>query len=138
MANEVRGMFRRRNYLTNPKFQITFLGYMFGIAMLNVALLFAANKYFFWAYNTEAINTGLATDHLFFTFLHRQQSFMMLVTLCVSIMSTLLVIVGGILISHKIAGPMHRLTMHMNRVAAGENGRRSGIPNQRLLSRSSG
>ena len=110
----------RRNFLINPKFQITFLGYMFLIATLNIFLLFAANKYFFSTYYQEALDAGLNTNHMFFAFLHRQQAFMLWVTLGVSVLSTLLVVVGGLIISHKVAGPMYRLTGHMKRVAEGE------------------
>ena len=65
--------YKRRVYLINPKFQLTCMGYVVGMAAMIIAIFYAANIYFFWKFTQMGRALGLPGDHVFFRFIGDQK-----------------------------------------------------------------
>ena len=64
---------------------------------------------------------GLPSDHVFFQFIQMQQANFNKVILAIALVTGTILIVGGLIISHKIAGPLHRIQSEFSKMAAKEN-----------------
>jgi hypothetical protein len=109
----------RRVFLINPRFQLLFLGFMVGIAALAILIFYGSNLYFLSEFTRNGQALGLPPDHVYFEFLNAQrqlmtQIFSLTSGICIGVMS-----LGGLLFSHRVAGPLYRLHRHMLDVAAG-------------------
>lgn len=112
--------YKRSKLLINQKFQVSFMLYSVAIALFSSAMFYAAVYYFFWKFRTLGASMGLAPDHVFFRFLDTQQSSLNWYWLAMSVISSLGICAWGLLLSHRVAGPLHKLRLHMNRVARSE------------------
>lgn len=112
---------RRTVFLINPKFQISFLIYTVSIATLTAAIFYGAVYYFFWKFRAMGAAVGLPANHVFYQFLNEQQTSMNWCWLGVSVLSIVTLTVTGLLLSHRVAGPLFHLHRHMKRVANGES-----------------
>ena len=110
----------RRNLLINPKFQLRFVFENLITAMVVVGVFYAANFYFFWEIARNAKAAGLPADHIFFEFIDSQNSLMTNIFFVAAIFLVLLIAIRGILLSHRIAGPLYRLNKHMRQIADGQ------------------
>lgn len=109
----------RKTLLINRKFQLTFLGYMLIMAAVTIAIIYASNTYFFWMFVELGQSMNLPADHAFFQFLTEQRNSMNWVFLVTALIVMGAMIVGGLILSHRVAGPLHRLDRHMKKVARG-------------------
>ncbi|SMF59832.1 hypothetical protein [Pseudobacteriovorax antillogorgiicola] len=112
--------FFRRKYLINRGFQIRFIAYTIGIALAVILTVFLTSNYFFWAFAERGKSLGLDESHVFYVFLGQQQSFMNQLLVGLSVFYFFLLSGFGLVLSHRVAGPMHRLNRHMLSVAKGE------------------
>lgn len=112
---------RRSALLINPKFQISFLIYTASIAAITAAIFYGAIYYFFWKFRTMGAAVGLPSDHVFFRFLLEQQTSLNWCWFIVSILAVTVIIVSGMYLSHRVAGPIHHLQEHMEKIAKGES-----------------
>lgn len=103
---------KRKHLLINPKFQLTFLGFMVGLTALTIGLVYCANLYFFWKVQDIGTSLQLRQDHIFFVFLNRQQNMMNWIFLILSAALFTLIPIAGLLFSHQVAGPLYRLQKH--------------------------
>ncbi|MEK7690491.1 MAG: hypothetical protein AAB425_05670, partial [Bdellovibrionota bacterium] len=110
---------RRKKLLINPRFQVAFMGYMVVIAASTAAIFFSANLYFFHRFRALGLQVGYPSNHVFFEFLDRQQSFMGWVFLVTALAASTLIALFGLYLSHRVSGPLHRLKGHMSEVAQG-------------------
>lgn len=110
----------RRNILINPKFQLSFLGYTVGISLLTIGFFYAADAYFFWKFSQLGQGLGLPSNHVFFQFLDEQKSTKNLYYGVASGVAVTVLSAWGLLLSHRVAGPLYRLSKHANLVANGK------------------
>jgi hypothetical protein len=103
----------RRNYFINPTFQITLISYTLVILSIVIAVLWGANHYFFMVFMKMGKNASLPEGHVYYQFLQEQRVLMNRIFLAISAIVSTLVAVSGIFLSHKIAGPIHRICSHM-------------------------
>ena len=108
-----RSMNRRKAFLINPKFQINVIAKVIILALVNNLIFFSAVRYFFKDLQGTALNIGLPKTHIFFTFIEGQYNDLLWLILIASFISFLLIVFFGILISHKIAGPLYRLSQDL-------------------------
>jgi methyl-accepting chemotaxis protein len=110
----------RKVFLINPKFQLAFMAWMVGISISVVLVYHGANWYFFQKFHDQGIALGLPPDHVFFEFLRDQQRAMFFIFLgtAAAVFSTVCTI--GLILSHRVAGPLYRLNRHMLDVAEGK------------------
>ncbi len=112
----------RKVLLVNPRFQFQFMAWMGGLAVAVVMVLHLAHDWFFYQLREQARLAGLTPDHVFFQFINSRQTELNLISVVSFI--AILVVVGviGLVLSHRIAGPMYRLKLHFEEVA------KTGVP----------
>lgn len=110
----------RKNFLINPRFQLSFLTYTLGVSLLTIGFFYGADWYFFRKFHQLGEGLGLPSNHVFFQFLDEQHAtkntyYGIAAGTTVSILT-----IWGLLLSHRVAGPLYRLRKHFNSVAHGE------------------
>jgi hypothetical protein len=103
----------RKVILINKPFQYSILGWFSLLSALLIAIFYTTIWYFFHNLEKEAISVGLPPDHIFFTFINQQKSIMDNVFIFSSIIALFVILMGGLILSHKVAGPLYRLTKHL-------------------------
>jgi magnesium-transporting ATPase (P-type) len=106
-------LFPRKTYLINPQFQLSIVSWFLIFAFILIAVFFFANWYFFYSFAQKAQAIGLQDGHIFFRFLEEQKNFMNKVFAAAGFATLVILTLGGIYISHKVAGPLHRFKKHL-------------------------
>lgn len=114
-------MAKRKVLLINPKFQLSFLAFVLGMATLVVGIFYSANVYFFSRFNEMGKRLGLTPDHVFFQFINEQAHTMNWIFGVTSLVCFVALVVGGLVLSHWVAGPIHRLMRHMSEISEGKS-----------------
>ena len=110
---------QRRLVLINPRFQGFFLTFMAWMNLLLFGVVDFAQSYFFAEFERMGVSLGLPAEHAWFRFLNEQRTTLGQILAVSSGVSFVFSIGFGWVVAHRIAGPLHRLKMHMVRVALG-------------------
>jgi hypothetical protein len=110
---------QRKSYLILPEFQWKMVAYALGLSALIMMVLYGANLYFIEGLRSEGLAAGLQEDHPFFLFLSEQSRFLDLIFIVVAVVVNLLVVLGGLWISNRIAGPIYRVETSLRQLAEG-------------------
>jgi hypothetical protein len=102
-----------KRILIDPKFQLTFLGYTIVVAACTIGIFYTADAYFFWKFRQIGADLKLPADHVFFQFLGEQERSMNIVFLVTSLFAFTALCLGGLIVSHRVAGPLRRLRKHL-------------------------
>ena len=100
----------RKNYLINPTFQLTIVGVFIGISLIVDLIYFFSMSISFEEFFSLGKQLGLPKESQFFKFITHQKDKFTNIFLVTSLLSSLVLIIFGILLSHKIAGPVYRMT----------------------------
>lgn len=119
MKKSVKTIHPRREFLVNPGFQFRFLGYMLVTAVVISGTYYGANEFFFREFEAQGRAFGLPPEHDFFAFINEQRKMMGSVFVTVSMITAAMVSIVGLVLSHRIAGPLRKLQNHMLAVASG-------------------
>ena len=111
---------KRRIYLINPKFQLRVIGFSVFVALIIVGIFYGANQYFFWNFTQHGIALGLPSDHVYFQFLNEQSKMMDIIFGATALLAFAVLSLAGLIMSHRVAGPMYRLHRHMSDIAEGK------------------
>ena len=111
----------RKKYLINPKFQFFMISFALFQFVSTVGFLFLLNSYFFNRFNVMGIDSGIPSNHAYFKFLSEQQIVFNHAVLLTSIVIGIVIMTSVLFISHKIAGPLYRLTKHFKEIADGKD-----------------
>lgn len=93
---------------------------MTGMSLAPICIFFGAHYYFFWKLKNLGKEIQLEPDHIYFRFLEGQSQQLFLIFLLCSVLGVLMVFILGLLLSHKVAGPIYRLKGHLKKITAGE------------------
>jgi len=107
MQNKV--ITKRKVYFINPRFQAIVIIFFTSLGLLTSLLYYLANRMVFNRFVAEGVQLNLPKDHAFFVFIAEQRSTFEVFFFSSSIFCLALFVIGGLLISHKIAGPLYRL-----------------------------
>jgi hypothetical protein len=113
---------RRKTLLLNPKFQLTLMGFFFGLALFTLMLFYVALYYFFTKFHAMGVEVQLPNNHIFFQFIQKQKTEMNLIFGVVALVQLLGIVLGGLILSHKIAGPIHHLCTYLDGLLKGGKG----------------
>lgn len=105
---------KRKVFLINKDFQFSIIRWFSVLAFILVGIYYLSMHLFFDSITKEAIAAGLAPDHVFFVYINEQKRFMVNVFLITSLIAILVIFIGGLLLSHKVAGPIYRLVQHLS------------------------
>lgn len=91
------------------------------MSLAPITVFLAAHYYFFWQLKKLGQDIELDPGHVYFRFLEGQSQKMFLIFLLCSVLAVIIVAVLGLILSHKIAGPIHRLKSHMGSLTQGKS-----------------
>lgn len=111
----------RRNYLINPQFQLTILGFFIGLAVVTILVFYWAVRLVFGNFTEQASELGLPADHVLVLFIQDNMRAMNMIFLTTSVLLFIFLVLGGLILSHQIAGPVYRLRKHIQMVNSGQN-----------------
>ncbi len=114
---------QRKSLLIAPGFQLGIVAWSIGLTLTVSGIFYLAQEYFFHDFAELGVKMGPAPDHVYFKFMTDMRDFFENLFATVLGVSLLLSTLGGIELSHRIAGPLVRLQSHMRRVAAGKTTR---------------
>jgi hypothetical protein len=110
----------RKVYLINPPFQLRIMAWMVGISLAPISIFFMAHHYFFWKLKQLGLEIQLEPDHIYFRFLEGQSHQLLMIFLACSLLAIILVAILGLTLSHKIAGPIHRMKRYFIELTEGK------------------
>jgi HAMP domain-containing protein len=108
---------KRKILLINPKFQLAFLAHTLAVAVVAIGVFYAADLYFFWKFQQMGASLNLPADHGFYEFLREQKMVMNVIFGVTAGVSLCMIALGGLFLSHRVAGPLYRLDQHMKAIA---------------------
>lgn len=104
----------RKVFLINRPFQYSILGWFSLLSFILIFIFYSTIWFFFYKLKQDAIAVGLPPEHVFFTFVSEQKLFIDKVFIVSSIVALIVTLVGGLILSNKVAGPLYRLTKHLD------------------------
>ena len=106
----------RRAYLINPDFQLKFVGFSLLMMLISLVFLYFSNLYFVWKIMDIGHSLGLPINHPFFQFVAEQKKILNTVFAFSSLGVSLVILLGGIFLSHRVAGPISRIDSYIQSV----------------------
>jgi hypothetical protein len=110
----------RKKLLINKRFQIRFIAFCALTAIVACGAFYGASHYFFYDYLSIAHKNGLPDSNPMVAFASVMSVKMAWLFALISVGVVAFTSVAGMIYSHRIAGPLHRLRTHCERVAKGE------------------
>lgn len=111
--------YKRFRYVINKRFQLRFIAFMDFVALLVIGIFYSANLFFFADLRQKALAKGISEQHIFFKYLTLQEENLSRIFASTSFLVVGSLTVLGIFYSHRIAGPLYRLTKHFESIASG-------------------
>ena len=105
-----------KNLIINPRVQFKLIAIFAGVFLLTVGTLYSTIYLFFWKFHAKAINVGIPEGHIFFKFLAEQKYSLDMLFLALAVINFFILILVGIVISHRIAGPVEKLKNHLDTI----------------------
>lgn len=99
-----------RNYIINKNFQLSFILHSFIPTFFCFITSYCALVIYFSEAVNDGVSAGLPPEHAYFTLIANQKILLNYFFLINGTASLMFFIIWGIFISHKIAGPLYRLT----------------------------
>ncbi len=107
----------RRRYLIHPRFQLRVVGYTLFLTFVLIAIFYASNLYFIWRFIEIGRSLQIQPDHPFFRFIMEQRRLMNSIFGITAALALVVIPFLGLFFSHKVAGALHKLETHIDRVA---------------------
>jgi signal transduction histidine kinase len=111
---------RRIKLLINPSFQLRMIGFFVGLALVMALVFYQTMSATMNVIKEQVNHLPLAQDQVVIEFLNGQKQFTMIVVGVSALFTIILLTIGGLLLSQKIAGPIERLREEMKRVREGQ------------------
>lgn len=107
----------KKNYIINKEFQFRLISYFVALFGLTTLSLYGTSFLFFWRLKQKALTIGIPENHVFFMFLNNQKYDLDILFISLSLLNLVILIISGILISHRIAGPLFKLTKYLKNIS---------------------
>jgi methyl-accepting chemotaxis protein len=109
----------RRKYLVDPRFQLSLVLGANVLALISLSLILTLNAYTQAHLQNYVFELGLPPDHRFSQVLAQREADYARMCLWIGIGLFAIFNFAAIFLSHRIAGPLHRLRRHLEDVADG-------------------
>ena len=103
-----------KNILILPRFQFKLLSYFIILFIVSAFSLYSTVFYFFWKLADKAKKVGIPDNHVFFEFIGNLKYDMDMTFILFTIFNFILLIGIGLIISHRIAGPIKKLLNYLD------------------------
>lgn len=110
-----------RKYILDPQFQGKLLSYFIGLFVITSASLYSISYLFFWKLKDKAMKVGVPENHVFYRFLDGQKGDLDMLFVALIIFNLFLLLGTGIVISHRIAGPIYRFKQQLKTMTSESN-----------------
>ena len=107
---------KKSSLLINPKFQLTLIAYAAFGTILVLVSVYGLISFGFHEFARIGNEAGLPPDHIYFDFIQMQEKTFNRVILGISVMVGMILTLGGLVISHKIAGPIYRMQVEFKKM----------------------
>lgn len=97
------------NILINKPFQLKLLSYFVGLFILTTITLYSTTYLFFWNMKEKGLKVGIPEGHVYYQFLLNQKHDLDLLFIGLALTNFLLLLGVGFIVSHRIAGPIHKV-----------------------------
>lgn len=108
---------KKKTLLIYPGFQWHIIGYAAAMSGLILASIYGLLNFAFIEFMRVGNEAGLPPEHPYYQFIQMQQGTFNRIFLAISLVVAVLLFVGGLVISHRIAGPLLRMQNELKRVA---------------------
>lgn len=109
-----------KNYLIEPEFQLKLISYFAGLFAFTTLSLYSTVFIFFWRLRQKALSVGIPEGHIFFQFVGNEKRDLDLTFLILASINLLVLIGVGVVVSHRIAGPLHKLKGYLTSVISSD------------------
>lgn len=106
--------YKRSQYLINPAFQLDVIKKFIVLVFFNIISFYWIVYYFFFNLESLGKMVGLNNNHPFFLFVVEQKKLMMILFLIIAVINVAVILLTGVLVSHKVAGPLYRLRNYLD------------------------
>ncbi|MEE4661604.1 MAG: hypothetical protein V2J89_14125 [Halieaceae bacterium] len=89
-------------------------------SLFSISVFYFVNTFYFNAVYAMGNELGLDSTHPYFAFIETQRALLLRIYVLLSAVSFTLLMVFGLFISHRIAGPIYRVEKYMQSIADGE------------------
>lgn len=103
----------RKVLLINRPFQVSFLKHVLLLALIVLAIFYSALYYLFYSFRKQGLEMGLEADNVFFRFIDKQQFTMDIIFGITMVITVIVIVAYGLLLSNRVAGPLHRLKTYL-------------------------
>jgi hypothetical protein len=114
MSTEVPKNIFRKTYLINKNFQFKFCLFLMIPILLSQLIFWVCIEYFFHKMITLGQSSNLPAGHPFYSFISVQKNDLTIIVLLASIALAVGIFIWGILLSHRISGPLYHLKKYLD------------------------
>lgn len=107
-------MRKAKNIIILPQFQFKLLSYFVILFVISAISLYSTVFYFFWKLADKAKKVGIPDNHVFFEFIGNLKYDMDVTFILFTIFNFILLVGVGLIISHRIAGPIKKLLNYLS------------------------
>ena len=95
--------------LINKAFQLKLMSYFLGLFIITTITLYSTTYLFFWNMKQKGLNVGIPEGHVYYKFLLNQKHDLDMLFVGLALLNLFLLIAVGFIVSHRIAGPVHKI-----------------------------
>ncbi len=106
---------RRKQWLINPKFQLSFISFFISCSIINFILFYGVLNYRFWTFKQAMIAEGVSSNGTLVKLLDYQTYSLNIFLIGGAILGIVGMFLGGTWLSNKIAGPLYRIVILLNK-----------------------
>lgn len=100
---------KMRSIIVYPEFQLKLISLFIGLFFLSTISIFLATHLYFWNFKQKALKAGIDQSQALFSFLDTMKLELDLTFIVVAVINLIILFGCGILISHRIAGPILKI-----------------------------
>ena len=110
----------KRRYIVNPKVQFTIMGVMIFVAMASTIAFYIAQGIFFDQFSSIADGLHYPATHPFRQFIITQKGIFSTFFVYATLANLVLIALMGMFLSHRIVGPVFRITNSLEAIVKGD------------------
>jgi hypothetical protein len=108
---------KTKSLLINPRFQWHIIGYAAAVSALVIISIYGLLSFGFHEFVRVGLEAGLPADHEYFQFIKMQEGTFDRIIIAIALVTGTILFLGGLVISHRIAGPILRMQKELNRAS---------------------
>ncbi len=119
--------YSRKILLVNPSFQFSFMRHSILMTIVALTIFYIFKIYIFWELKDIALSTGISPDHDFISLIDNRNYVIDLSFVVLAANLGLMMLGWALWVSHKVAGPIHRIRNEIKKIIDGQSINRINI-----------